>query len=168
MLTCLRDIQGFSKSSKTLKPLRSFTHHSAVVNDVNFHPMIEWMVATVSDDLSLQILDLRQDTNSKPAKIAENAHADAINSVAFNPGAEFTLATGSADKSIGIWDTRNLKVKLHACEGHRDGVSQIDWHPTRKPVLASAAYDRRVNFWDLSRAGEEQTPEDAEDGPPEL
>lgn len=23
-------------------------------------------------------------------------------------------------------------------------------------------------FWDLSRAGEEQTPEDAQDGPPEL
>ena len=28
--------------------------------------------------------------------------------------------------------------------------------------------DRRLNVWDLSKIGEEQTPEDAEDGPPEL
>jgi histone-binding protein RBBP4 len=34
--------------------------------------------------------------------------------------------------------------------------------------LASCAADRRVALWDLSRIGMEQTPEDAEDGPPEL
>lgn len=28
--------------------------------------------------------------------------------------------------------------------------------------------DRRLNVWDLTKIGEEQTPEDAEDGPPEL
>ncbi|KAI7586925.1 hypothetical protein KC346_g17349, partial [Hortaea werneckii] len=32
----------------------------------------------------------------------------------------------------------------------------------------SSSDDRRVIFWDLSRAGMEQTPEDAEDGPPEM
>jgi WD40 repeat protein len=34
--------------------------------------------------------------------------------------------------------------------------------------LGSASSDRRIHIWDLSRIGEEQTPEDAEDGPPEL
>jgi hypothetical protein len=28
--------------------------------------------------------------------------------------------------------------------------------------------DRRLHIWDLSRVGEEQSAEDAEDGPPEL
>lgn len=28
--------------------------------------------------------------------------------------------------------------------------------------------DRRLHVWDLSKIGEEQTAEDAEDGPPEL
>ena len=35
-------------------------------------------------------------------------------------------------------------------------------------ILASSAEDRRLNVWDLSKIGEEQSPEDAEDGPPEL
>lgn len=139
-----------------------------MVNDVDFHPTLQWAVATVSDDLSLQILDLRNKDNGRAARQNENAHTDAINSVAFNPGSEYILATGSADKSIGIWDIRNLSVKLHSCEAHKDVVSQIEWHPTEKAVLASSSADRRICFWDLSRCGNEQTPEDAEDGPPEL
>ncbi len=53
-------------------------------------------------------------------------------------------------------------------EGHREDVVSMEWHPTEKAILASASYDRRVLFWDLSRIGEEQSEEEAEDGPPEL
>jgi histone-binding protein RBBP4 len=45
---------------------------------------------------------------------------------------------------------------------------QVQWSPHNETVFASASVDRRINVWDLSRIGEEQTPEDAEDGPPEL
>lgn len=78
------------------------------------------------------------------------------------------MATGSADKTIGLWDLRNLKTKLHSLESHNDSVTSLAWHPFEEAVLASASYDRRICFWDLSRAGEEQTAEDAQDGPPEL
>jgi len=139
-----------------------------VVNDVEFHNVLPWMIATVSDDLSLQILDLRESSNTKSAKNVANAHQDAINSVAFNPGSEYLLATGSADKSCGIWDLRNLEVKLHSCEKHADVVTKVDWHPQEKSILASSSSDRRVIFWDLSKCGDEQTPEDALDGPPEM
>lgn len=166
---CDRDIKSdFSASSKTVKPSRTFTHHSAVVNDVEFHSVLPWMIATVSDDLTLQILDTRQASNTTSARQASKAHNDAINGVSFNPGSEYILATGSADKSIGIWDLRNLNVKLHSCEAHKDIVTQVEWHPHEKSVLASSSYDRRIIFWDLSRCGMEQTPEEAEDGPPEL
>jgi histone-binding protein RBBP4 len=35
-------------------------------------------------------------------------------------------------------------------------------------VLASSAADKRVMIWDVSRIGDEQAEEDANDGPPEL
>jgi histone-binding protein RBBP4 len=63
---------------------------------------------------------------------------------------------------------RNLKLKLHSFEGHRDEVTTVAWSPDEEPIFASAGSDRRVIIWDLSRIGNEQTPEDAEDGPPEL
>lgn len=34
--------------------------------------------------------------------------------------------------------------------------------------MASSGTDRRLHVWDLSKIGEEQSSEDAEDGPPEL
>lgn len=50
----------------------------------------------------------------------------------------------------------------------RDEVFQVQWAPFTESILASCGADRRVHVWDLSKIGEEQSPEDAEDGPPEL
>jgi len=88
--------------------------------------------------------------------------------VAFNPFSEYILATGSADKTVALWDMRSLKTKLHSLESHSEEVYQVCWSPFSETMLASASSDRRVNIWDLSKIGEEQSPEDAEDGPPEL
>ena len=138
------------------------------MNDVQFNPKISHLIGTVSDDLTLQIIDTRESRTTASAMIAEDAHQDAINSLSFNPTSEFILATGSADKTIGIWDLRNLKIKLHSLIGHQDSVTSLEWHPQEESILGSSSYDRRLIFWDLSKVGEEQTPEDQEDGPPEM
>lgn len=148
--------------------MKTYTHHSSIVNDVQYHPLHSSLIGTVSDDITLQIIDIREPDTTRAAASSEGQHRDAINAIAFNPAAETVLATGSADKSIGLWDLRNLKTRLHALESHADSVTSLSWHPFEESVLASASYDRKIIFWDLSRAGEEQTPEDAQDGPPEL
>lgn len=138
------------------------------MNDVQYHPLHSSLIGTVSDDITLQILDIREADTTRSSACVRNQHKDAINAVAFSPSAETVLATGSADKTIGIWDLRNLKSKVHALECHSESVTSLSWHPFEEAVLASASYDRKIMFWDLSKAGEEQTPEDAQDGPPEL
>jgi len=124
-------------------------------------------MGTVSDDLTVQILDVRQDSNTTSATQSQG-HTDAVNAIAFNPASDFVLATASSDKTIGIWDLRQFKETLHVLEGHTDQVTSIAWHPTEEAILGSGSYDRRVIFWDLNRIGEEQLPDDQEDGPPEL
>ena len=138
------------------------------MNDVQYHPLHASLIGTVSDDITLQILDIRSPSTTTSAVRSVEGHADAINALSFNPASEYVLATGSVDKTIGIWDLRNLKVKLHALTNHNDAITSLAWHPFEEAVLGSSSNDRRVCFWDLSRVGEEQTPEDAEDGPPEL
>lgn len=58
--------------------------------------------------------------------------------------------------------------RIQTLRGHLDQVYSIEWCPFNESILASSSSDRRVGIWDLSRIGAEQTPEDAEDGPPEL
>lgn len=71
-------------------------------------------------------------------------------------------------QTIGLFDIRKLDTKLHSFEFHEGEVHQVSWNPHDPAVLASAALDRRIHIWDLRRIGEEQKPEDIEDGPPEL
>ncbi len=47
-------------------------------------------------------------------------------------------------------------------------VLNLSWSPFNETILGSCSADRRVHVWDLSKIGEEQSEEDAEDGPPEL
>ncbi|GKT40853.1 histone acetyltransferase type B subunit 2 [Colletotrichum spaethianum] len=157
-----------TSGSHTLKPARKYTHHTQIVNDVQYHPIAKSFIGTVSDDLTMQIIDVRQPETNRAAVTAKRGHMDAINALAFNPTSEVLVATASADKTLGIWDLRNVKEKVHTLEGHNDAVTSLSWHPQEAGILGSGSYDRRVIFWDLSRVGEEQMPDDQEDGPPEL
>lgn len=114
------------------------------------------------------------------------AHNAGINCVGFCPNSEWVLATGSGDQvsvqlhhtlilclmsisqTAALWDLRNPKHKLHELQGHQGEILQLAWSPHHESVLATAGNDRRVLVWDLSRIGQEMSPAEAEDGPPEL
>ncbi|KAJ3205217.1 retinoblastoma binding protein, partial [Entophlyctis luteolus] len=143
------DIKGSTKEKRELEAFRTFKGHSA------------WVEVPTSEC---------------------DAHMMEINCVAFNPQNEYIVATGSADKvhktlilflltnmkTVVLWDMRNFKSRLHTLDSHLDEILQIQWAPFSPTILASSSGDRRLNVWDLSRIGEEQSAEDAEDGPPEL
>ncbi|KAK9363136.1 WD40-repeat-containing domain protein [Lipomyces starkeyi] len=162
----LWDINNYTKTSTTLSPVKKFTTHTAIVNDVAWHNLHDSLFGTVSDDLTLQIHDIRS-TSATPVQKVQ-AHAEAVNAISFNSASEYILATASADKTVALWDLRKLSICLHSLQGHNDDVTCLQWSPHEETILASASHDRRVIIWDVSRIGQEQTPEDAEDGPPEL
>nr|XP_039268179.1 histone-binding protein RBBP4-like [Styela clava] len=164
---CLWDVNSAPKDKKTLDAKRIFRGHSAVVEDVAWHLLHESLFGSVADDQSLMIWDTRSTSSDKPSHTV-SAHAAEVNCLSFNPYSEFILATGSADKTVALWDLRNLKLKLHSFDSHKDEIFQVQWSPHTETILASSGTDRRLNVWDLSKIGEEQSNEDAEDGPPEL
>lgn len=123
--------------------------------------MIKWTLNTNTS------WDTRTSNVHKPNYSIE-AHSAEINCVAFNPKNEHLLATGSSDTTVALWDLRNLHHRLHSFESHQDEILQLAWSPTNETILASSSGDRRLSIWDASRIGQEQSPDDAEDGPPEL
>ncbi len=129
----LWDLQrDFTLESRLVSPARTFTHHSAVVNDVQYHPMHgKNLFGSVSDDLTMQLVDLRKKETDRAAIEFKNAHQDAINTLAFHPTNDKLFATGSADKTIGVFDLRfSAHGKIHSLEGHKDTITKVDWHPT--------------------------------------
>lgn len=163
---CLWDIASAEKD-KTAKAKTIYQLHTAGVQDVAWHGLHDSIFASVGDDKKLILWDTRSSTSTKASYVVE-AHNAEVNCVSFNPFSEFVLATGSTDKTVALWDLRNLNMKLHSFESHTDDVLQVSWSPHYETIFASAGTDRKVNVWDLSKIGDEQTPEDAEDGPPEL
>lgn len=141
--------------------------HADVVEDVDWHRHFPCLFGSVGDDSKLLMWDVRENTNT-PTHTVNQAHGNDVHCLDFNPFNEFLLVTGGSDKAVNLWDIRNLSQKLHSFEGHNGGVFQVSWAPFDEKVLASCSSDRRVHVWDLSQIGVEQTPEDAEDGPPEL
>lgn len=171
-LVCLWDINSAVSASggppsKSLLPLRTFTGHSDVVEDVCWSPKDENIFASCGDDSKALLWDTRNDSNSE-ASIVLVGHVGEVNSVDFNPFNANLVATAGSDKSVIIWDIRRPESSLHALNAHNDQIYRVEWSPFSEAVLASAGQDRRVMVWDLSLVGAAQSEEDALDGPPEL
>jgi histone-binding protein RBBP4 len=167
---CLWDVHGpLGSGEKEVVAKDIYVGHLGVVEDVAWHSKHEHIFGSVGDDKQLLLWDTRKPSSDPSSKISGvDAHGAEVNCLAFNPFNEYVLATGSADKTVAVFDSRNLSQRLHTFSNHTEEVFQIGWSPKHETVLASCGADRRLMCWDLSRIGDEQTPEDAEDGPPEL
>ncbi|KAF8083786.1 hypothetical protein N665_0751s0004 [Sinapis alba] len=163
---CLWDINATPKN-KALDAKQIFKAHEGVVEDVAWHMRHEYLFGSVGDDQYLLIWDLRSPSASRPVQSVV-AHSMEVNCLAFNPLNEWIVATGSTDKTVKLFDLRKLNNALHTFDRHKDEVFQVGWSPKNETILASCCLARRLLVWDLSRINEEQTEEDAEDGPPEL
>ncbi|KAJ3739805.1 WD40 repeat-like protein [Lentinula detonsa] len=165
MTVCHWDCQAYNKENSTIQPTTTFKGHNSVVGDVDWHSKKDYLFASVGDDKMLMLWDTRS-PGGPVTKV--QAHDREILAVAFSPASEDLLVTGSADKTSILHDLRSPNRKLHTFESHTDEVLHLAWSPHNPTIFASASSDRRINIWDLSLIGQEQTPDDQEDGPPEL
>ncbi|KAH8101041.1 histone acetyltransferase type B subunit 2 [Phellopilus nigrolimitatus] len=165
MTVCHWDVNMYSKGKNSIEPVTVYSGHESVVGDVDWHAKEENIFASVGDDKKLMFWDIR--SGKSPYKSFQ-AHDKEILSVAWSPANENLIITGGADKTVALWDRRKEVERLHTFEFHNDEVLQLAWSPHNETVFASASSDRRILVWDLAQIGIEQSPDDAEDGPPEL
>jgi histone-binding protein RBBP4 len=163
-MLCLWDLR---EAGMEVNATQKRSGHQSVVEDVDWHKQYAHLFGSVGDDGHLLLWDVREEGDVPTHKV-DKAHETDVNCLSFNPFNEFLLVTGGSDSTVALWDMRNLGQKLHSFTGHQGGVYQVAWSPFNETILGSCSSDRRVHIWDLSRIGDEQTPEDEEDGPPEL
>ncbi|CDJ36131.1 WD domain, G-beta repeat domain containing protein, putative [Eimeria mitis] len=71
---------------------------------------------------------------------------------------------------LRLYDWRKMNEALHVVEGCCEGlgVSVVCFSPFLSSFLLCGGSNKHISFFDLNKVGEDQDPEDAEDGPPEL
>lgn len=146
--------------------------HSDIVNDVKWHPLDKNLFGTVSDDEHVLLFDMRSPEKAVSSYVS--VASKGINSLAFSPFSRNLLAIGNTNSNINLLDLRKLSSDgksnqaLHTMMGHGDAITCLEFSPHKDGIVASGSQDRRVIIWDLSKIGEEQVQEDAEDGCPEI
>lgn len=164
---CMWDIRSLPEGNSELAALQKYQGHVGIVEDVAWHPQDPNMFGSVGDDKMLILWDSRK-SSTESITMQVEAHEAEVNCLSFNPFNPHIVATGSADKTVALWDIRNMGHHLHVLDNHKEEIFQVSWSPKHETILASSGADRRLMMWDLSKIGDEQSPEDAEDGPPEL
>lgn len=157
----------------TSAPVLKNKSHTNIVNDTKWHPIDSNLFGSVSDDKYLYIFDIR--TPGDPVNTFYNHESKGINSLSFSPFAKDLVAIGNTNSNISLIDLRKTSTKknsssglLHTMMGHSDSITSLEFSPHTDGIIASGSQDRRLILWDLTKIGEEQQQEDAEDGCPEL
>ena len=131
--------------------------HTKEINCLAFNPFSEYILATGSADKTVALWDMR---SLKSKLHSFEGHTEEVYQVSWSPFNETILSSArcnAAPPTLGLGSNGlPASVPLAVRVAH-----------TRAP-RAPRSSDRRLNVWDLSKIGEEQTAEDAEDGPPEL
>ena len=122
------------------------TGHSDFVRALAFHPDGN-LLATGSDDLSIQLWDLE---SSDPSSIVLARHTAALTSLAFSANGE-TIASASLDRQLILWDARTYQPIGGALSSAAEVIQSLTFNTSGDTLLAG---DRAGNLsgWDVSVA----------------
>ncbi len=124
--------------------------HGKSVEDIQFSPKEEHVMASCSGDGTIRIFDLRTDFNNI-SNIIINAHDNCdVNVISWNASRNM-IASGGDDGSFKVWDLRFLnKPPISMITWHTEPITSIQWQPHDDWTIAVSSSDNRMSIWDFS------------------
>jgi len=119
--------------------------HKGAVFDFDFHPFIDNLIATGSDDTHVCISKFPMGGLKKTITEAEvrlQGHGKKVALLEFNPSANAILATGSFDRTIRVW---NIETASSVCtfDGLGDNIYSMSWNSDGS-LIAATAKDKKT------------------------
>ena len=130
-----------------------FKGHQGSIEDLQWSPTEENVLASCSTDGTVRIWDMRVRNR---AMLTQQAHDQDVNVISWNPKVSYLLASGSDDCSFKVWDLRQFSGSAQAApvgwfKGfHTDSITSIEWSPHDESVIACASADHQTTVWDLA------------------
>lgn len=152
-----------------------FTGHAGSVEDLQWSPTEENILASCSTDKSIRIWDVRAANSGSMIKIAD-AHRSDVNVISWNRLDHPFLLSGGDDGTIKCWDLRTLSrasagrpAPIATFNHHTEPITSIEWNPNDSSVFAASSEDNSVTIWDLScEKDANQQPDQATENDEEL
>jgi hypothetical protein len=129
--------------------------HKAKVLDFAFHPFIDEMIATCSEDCYAMVTkfpeggitkDTCPDGNISKCDVKLEGHQKKIDLVKFHPTANNVLATKSFDKMVKIWDIE-AQSEIYSYDKHGDVPTSFDWNSNGSLCLTTCK-DKTLRIFD--------------------
>lgn len=156
---------------------RPLTGHTGSVEEIQWSPGEDKVLASASSDGTVRIWDIRSKSR-KPMITMPISKAD-VNVMSWSKQRSNLLATGDDDGVWGVWDLRQWKpnnntekpTPVASFHYHNEQITSVEWHPTDDSIVAVAAGDNTVTLWDLAVELDDEESKDTagvQDVPPQL
>ena len=125
--------------------------HGGSVQTVKFSPVDNSLIASASDNSTIKLWNLQNDTVT-----TLRGHSRKIHSVAFSPDGQL-LVSGSDDWTFRLWDVEagaHIATLEHIIDRNRSAVIEVAFSPDGE-LLATAGMD--VKLWEVSTQNEIET-----------
>ena len=124
--------------------------HSDSVEDIQWSPNEENVLASCGIDKSIRFWDIRENSKNPP-KIIKNAHNSDVNVISWNTIRNHLFASGGDDNTFKVWDLRYLdEPPITEIKWHTGPINSIMWDPFDESQLAVCSEDNRLSVWDFS------------------
>ena len=124
--------------------------HSDSVEDIQWSPNEENVLASCGIDKSIRFWDIRENSKNPP-KIIKNAHNSDVNVISWNTIRNHLFASGGDDNTFKVWDLRYLEEPpITEIKWHTGPINSIMWDPFDESQLAVCSEDNRLSVWDFS------------------
>jgi len=124
--------------------------HTDSVEDIQWSPNEENVLASCGIDKSIRFWDIRENSKNPP-KIIKNAHNSDVNVISWNTIRNHLFASGGDDNTFKVWDLRYLEEPpITEIKWHTGPINSIMWDPFDESQLAVCSEDNRLSVWDFS------------------
>jgi len=106
--------------------------HTDSVEDIQWSPNEENVLASCGIDKSIRFWDIRENSKNPP-KIIKNAHNSDVNVISWNTIRNHLFASGGDDNTFKVWDLRYLdEPPITEIKWHTGPINSIMWDPLMK------------------------------------
>lgn len=143
------NMSSFSLINKS-DSINTLKGHTDSVEDIQWSPSQDNVLASCSVDKSIRFWDLRANSKSTPI-IIQNAHDSDVNVISWNNIVNYMLASGGDDNIFKVWDIRYVKDgPISNIKWHTAPINSLMWDPYEESQIAVCSEDDRLSIWDFS------------------